>query len=165
MRVSNAIHHLYMLASFYIHLLNRMLVRERWMLCLTWLLAGWGGLEEGAIGAGATGRVLVSFSGTGGEGEGGVGVTGCFLGMVKEVLTILRAPVSWCLETEMFGTSGDGQKLDLGGLGCLTGGVSSEGFLETLPMFAGLLVFPGALPRGGEDSLMMSEGELSGECV
>lgn len=84
--------------------------------------------------------------------------------MVKDVLPILRAPVSWCLEAEVLGASGVGEWLDLGGLGGLTGNVSTEGFLETLQLFAGLLVLPGALPRG-EDSVMMSEGELSGECV
>lgn len=62
----------------------------------------------------------------------------------------------------MFGTSGDVEKLDLGGLGCLTGGVSSDGFL---PMFAGLLVLPGAPRRGGAGSVMLSDGELCGECV
>lgn len=85
--------------------------------------------------------------------------------MVKDVLPILRAPVLWCLEAEVLGASGVGEGLDLGGLGCLTGDVSTEGFLETLQLFAGLLVFPGAPRRGGADSVMLSEGELCGECV
>lgn len=40
------------------------------MLCLTWLL-GWDGLEEGALGAGGTGRFRVSPCTAGTEAEGG----------------------------------------------------------------------------------------------
>lgn len=66
------------------------------MLCLTWLL-GWEGLEEGAMGAGDTGRVLVSPNKLPAEVEHGTGLgddSGCFLGMMNEVLLIFRAPVS-----------------------------------------------------------------------
>lgn len=43
-------------------------MRERWILCLTWLL-GWDGLEEGGMGAGGTGKFLVSFCVTGTEDD------------------------------------------------------------------------------------------------
>ena len=78
------------------HLLNKMLVSERWMLCLTWLF-GCEGLEEGAMGAGDTGRVLVSANKLPAEGEYGTALgddSGCFLGIMNEVLLIFMAPVS-----------------------------------------------------------------------
>lgn len=74
------------------------------MLCLTWVL-GWVGLEEGALGAGGTGKFRVSFSTVGVEVvfwddaaadvwlDGGGGPD-CFLGMTYEVFVITRAPVS-----------------------------------------------------------------------
>lgn len=73
------------------------------MLCLIWVL-GCEGLEDGALGAGGTGRFRVSFSGAGGAGfwpeaganpwlDGGWGVD-CFLGMTYAVLVTIRAPVS-----------------------------------------------------------------------
>lgn len=85
-------------------LLDRMLVRVRWMLCLIWVL-GWEGLEEGALGAGGTGRFLVSLSSVGAVGgfwpeaeagtllDGGLS-PGCFFGMTYVVLLTIRAPVS-----------------------------------------------------------------------
>lgn len=46
------------------------------------------------MGAGDTGRVLVSLNRIGAEDDGGVGTgSGCFLGMMNEVLLTLRAPV------------------------------------------------------------------------
>ena len=92
------------------------------MLCLTWLLV-WEGREEGAMGAGATGRVRVSLAAAGLE-EGGGNATGegpwlggggaattsccCFLGMMNDPLASLRGGTRGGLEDEGLGTAGAG---------------------------------------------------------
>lgn len=128
-----------------------MLVRERWMLCLTWLL-GWEGLEDGALGAGGTGRFLVSFSSVGAD-EGLWQVaeadtwledgwdTDCFFGMTYVVLVTIRAPVSWCLGVEVDGDCAAGDRLDFAGLGGIQEFDSADSCLDTSPPLTGSFGF------------------------
>ncbi len=143
-----------------------MLVRERWMLCLTWLL-GWGGLEEGALGAGGTGRFLVSFSSVGVE-EGfrhdveadtwldrGWG-SDFFFGIMYVVLVTIRAPVSWCLWTEVDGDCVPGNGLDFAGLDAIKVLDSTDCCLDT-PLLIGSLVFSWDWLCGGTASVVGRE--------
>lgn len=85
-----------------------MVVRERWMLCRTWLL-GWEGLEGGALGAGVTSSLRVSFS-RGGAEDGFWDPwllwdleAGCFFGITYVVFLTIRAPNSRCRTVGMGG--------------------------------------------------------------
>lgn len=143
------------------HLLTRMLVRERWMLCLTWLL-GWEGLEEGALGAGGTSRFLVSFSSVGADGgfwhdaeaetwlDDGCGPD-CFFGMTYVVLVTIRAPVSWCLEAEVVGdcVTGGVDFAEVGGIE----GFDSTGFCFDTPLLIDSFTFSWEWLCGGAGSL------------
>lgn len=158
-----------------------MLVRERWMLCLTWLL-GWEGLEEGALGAGGTSRFRVSFSSVGADegfwhdAEADVWLLGrgwgpaCFLGITYEVLVTIRAPVSWCLGADVDEDCSAGDRIDFVGICAIEGSRSSDCCSATR-LFTGSFAFSwrssfsgaGSVARCKEAKLSLAES--SGHCV
>lgn len=150
-----------------------MLVRERWMLCLTWLL-GWDGLDEGAMGAGGTGRFLVSLSSTGPEDGFWPGVDAdtwldegwdpdCFFGITYVVLVTISAPVSWCLGAEVDGDCMTGARLDFAGLGRMQGSDSADCCFDT-PLLNGSFAFSWEWLCGGAGSVTeWEEGAASVE--